>query len=90
MEEKKDKATEKMSYEQLENVAMQLQQKLMMAENNLRGINYTAMRLTWLFKTIENKGIFPEDFVTKCVAEIQEILTIEENEQSGTVADNKK
>jgi hypothetical protein len=84
MEEKK----EKLSYEQLENVAKQLQQRVMMAENRLRGIDYASMRLTWLFKVLENKDVFPASFVEKCSNEVVELLTIEEettDEQAGEV-----
>lgn len=68
----------KLSYEQLEQAAMQLQQRLMMAENRLRGIDFTSMRLTWLFKVIENKAVFSTEFLKKCVKEVEELLTIEE------------
>lgn len=78
MEEK----TEKLSYEQLENVAKQLQQRAMMAENRLRGIDYASMRLAWLFKVLENKTAFPEEFISKCAAEIQDLLTIDEEESN--------
>lgn len=78
MEEKEITKAEKLSYEQLEQAAMQLQQRLMMAENRLRGIDFASMRLTWLFKVIENKAVFSEDFVNKSVKEVEELLTIEE------------
>ena len=84
MEEK----TEKLSYEQLENVAKQLQQRVMMAENRLRGIDYASMRLTWLFKVLENKSAFPAEFVDKCSKEGVDLLTIDEentDEQAGEV-----
>lgn len=77
MEEKDTKAT-KLTYEQLEQAAMQLQQRLMMAENKLRGIDFAAMRLTWLFKVLENKSSFSAEYVNKCAKEVEEILTIEE------------
>ncbi len=77
MEEKKEKAT-KLTYEQLEQAAMQLQQRLMMAENKLRSIDFAGMRLTWLFKVIENKSSFSAEFVDKCAKEVEDILTIED------------
>lgn len=79
MEENKENiAAEKMTYEQLEQAAMQLQQRLMMAENKLRSIDFASMRLTWLFKVIENGKAFDKDFSDKCVSEIKELLTLEE------------
>lgn len=77
MEEKDTKAT-KLTYEQLEQAAMQLQQRLMMTENKLRSIDFAAMRLTWLFKVLENKSSFSAEYVNKCTKEIESILTIEE------------
>lgn len=77
MEEKDTKAT-KLTYEQLEQAAMQLQQRLMMAENKLRSIDFASMRLTWLFKVLENKESFLAEFINKCTKEIKELLTLEE------------
>lgn len=76
MEEKTE--TTKLTYEQLEQAAMQLQQRLMMAENRLRSIDFASMRLTWLFKVIENKDSFSEEFINKSSKEIEELLTLEE------------
>lgn len=76
MEEKTE--TTKLTYEQLEQAAMQLQQRLMMAENKLRSIDFASMRLTWLFKVLENKSSFSAEYVNKCAKEVEEILTIEE------------
>lgn len=76
MEEKNTKET-KLTYEQLEQVAAQLQQRLIMVENKLRSIDFAAMRLTWLFKVIENKASFSTEFADKCSREVEEILTIE-------------
>ncbi len=81
MEEKKETA-EKLSYEQLENAAMQLQQRLMLAENKLRSIDFASVRLTWLFKVLKNKESFPVEFVNKCSSEIEELLTIEDTNES--------
>lgn len=87
MEENKENITaEKMTYEQLEQAAMQLQQRLMMAENKLRSIDFASMRLTWLFKVIENGRAFDKEFSDKCVSEIKELLTLEEaSEESDKV-----
>lgn len=85
MEENKENiAAEKMTYEQLEQAAMQLQQRLMMAENKLRSIDFASMRLTWLFKVIENGKAFDKDFSDKCVSEIKELLTLEEPSEEET------
>ena len=78
MEDKETSTPSKPTYEQLEQVAMQIQQRLMAAENKLRSIDFTVMRLTWLFKVIENKGAFTEEFISKSSKEIEELLTLEE------------
>lgn len=78
MEDKETSTPSKPTYEQLEQVAMQMQQRLMVAENKLRSIDFTVMRLTWLFKVIENKEAFTEEFISKSSKEIEELLTLEE------------
>lgn len=80
MEEKVKEASgsDKLTYEQLEQAAMQLQQRLIMVENKLRSIDFASMRLTWLFKVIENKDSFSMEFLNKCSDEIKTLLTIEE------------
>lgn len=89
MEEKDTKAT-KLTYEQLEQAAMQLQQRLMMTEARLKSIDFATMRLTWLFKVIENKGSFSAEYVDKCSKEIESILTIEEAAPETTEAEPKE
>ena len=78
MEDKETSTPSKPTYEQLEQVVMQIQQRLMVAENKLRSIDFTIMRLTWLFKVIENKEAFTEEFISKSSKEIEELLTLEE------------
>lgn len=92
MEEKDTKAAPKLTYEQLEQAAMQLQQRLMMAENKLRSIDFASMRLTWLFKVLENKGSFSAEYANKCAEEVENILTIEEptTEETPEAEPNKE
>lgn len=77
MEEVKETAN-KLTYEQLEQTALQLQQRVIMAEGRLRSIDMVSMRLTWLFKALENKETFPSEFISKCSEEVVELLTLEE------------
>lgn len=82
MEEKTNQKENKLTYKQLEQVAVQLQQKLAMAESRLNNIDFASMRLTWLFRVIENKKEeFSKEFVSKCVKEIEDILTIDTTEE---------
>lgn len=80
MEEKEKVETKanKLSYEQLEQAAMQLQQRLMMTENKLNSIDFTAMRLNYLFKVLENKDVLSAEFVAKCAKEVEGLLTLDE------------
>lgn len=89
MEEKKAVATkadkpEKMSYEQLENVAHQLSEQAKHLYAKLQEANMTNMfkRLDYLFKVVENAHAFSEEFVTKCVAEIEDLMTVPESEET--------
>lgn len=75
MEEKKE---EKLSYEQLENVATQLRDRAVALEQQLKGINSALYRLGFLLKILEIKDVFPQDFVQKCAEEVVSLVTIEE------------
>lgn len=81
MEEKETKQASKPTYEQLEQYALQMQQRLVMTEDRLNAIDFASMRLTWLFRVIENNSKFSEYFVNKCSDEIQKLLTLEEQEK---------
>lgn len=79
MEEKKlEKKNEKMSYEELEQVASQLSQQSQQLYARLQQAEMTNLfkRLDLLFKVVENNHAFSEEFVTNCVKEIEEIMTI--------------
>ena len=68
----------KLSYEQLEQVALQLQQRAMQAEAKLGSINMTTLRLEYLFRVTDRANMFPSKFVDKCAAEIIELLEVKE------------
>lgn len=82
MEETKE-VPAKASYEQLEQLVVKLQQRLTMTEMKLRNIDFASLRLTWLFKVIENKDMFSVEFLNKCTEEIENILTIETAEEEA-------
>lgn len=79
MEETK---TEKPSYEQLENMAMQLKNRCMMLESRLESIDLTTTRLNYLFKVVDNASTFPAEFVTGIINEIVEFLEIKEETEN--------
>ena len=76
----KDERPEKLSYEQLENVAHQLSEQTKQLYMKLQAANMSNMfkRLDYLFKVIENGHMFKQDFLEKCIAEIEEIMTVPE------------
>lgn len=69
----------KLSYEELENVALKLQEqcKNLYMQNQELQAGLMFKRLDYLFKTLEYYSLLESDFVKKCAKEIQEILTIE-------------
>lgn len=77
--EENSKEQKKLSYEELENVAVQLQHRCVELERKLREISVASFRLDYLFKVIENKDNFSSDFVGDCVKEVEDILTIKDS-----------
>ena len=77
---KETERPEKMSYEQLENIAHQLSEQAKQLYMKLQDANMSNMfkRLDYLFKVVENGHMFKQDFLEKCIAEIEEIMTVPE------------
>ena len=69
--------TEKLSYEQLENVAAELQKRCATLYTELQNANMFNVfkRLDYLFKVVETKEVFPTDFVESCVTEVVSLMT---------------
>lgn len=100
MEEQKEKVVEmkpqvqrpeKMSYEQLENVAHQLSEQNRQLFAKLQELNMANMfkRLDYLFKVIESGHMFKQDFLEKCIAEIESLITIPKQEEESEVEDKE-
>ena len=91
---KKQDKSEKMSYEQLEQVAHQLSEQVRQLYSQLQKSNLNNMfkRLDYLFKVVENGHIFDQDFTNKCIDEIENIMTIQEESEGNTAdsVDNNK
>ena len=95
MEEQKGKAVEmkpqgaeqsqKMSYEQLEQVAHQLSEQARQLYGQLQKANLGNMfkRLDYLFKVVENGHMFKQDFLDRCVEEIEDIMTVPEEPENS-------
>lgn len=88
MEENKTKTVEmkteqkKLSYEELNNIASQLSQQNQQLYAQLQKVNMTNAfkRLDYLFKVIENGAMFNPEFLNNCISEIEESLTIREED----------
>ena len=96
MEEKKSKVVEmtpqtketeqqKMSYEQLEQVAHQLSEQARQLYSQLQKSNLGNMfkRLDYLFKVVENGHVFKQDFLDRCIKEIEDIMTVPEEPENS-------
>ena len=86
---KETEQSQKMSYEQLEQVAHQLSEQARQLYSQLQQSNMTNMfkRLDYLFKVVENSHVFKQDFLDKCIKEIEDIMTVPEepeNSEEGT------
>lgn len=75
---------QKMTYEQLEQVAHQLSEQAKQLYRKLQETNMITMfkRLDYLFKVVENKDSFNGGFVQSCVDEIQDILAISDEPEA--------
>lgn len=100
MEEQKKKVVEmntqaqrpeKLSYEQLENVAHQLSEQNRQLFAKLQELNMANMfkRLDYLFKVVENGHMFKQDFFEKCIAEIENLMTVPEQEEKIDTEDKE-
>lgn len=85
---KETEQSQKMSYEQLEQIAHQLSEQARQLYSQLQKSNMTNMfkRLDYLFKVVENGHMFKQDFLEKCIAEIEELMTVPEESEE----DNKE
>lgn len=98
MEEQKKKVVEtkpqvqrpeKMSYDQLESVAHQLSEQNRQMFAKLQELNMVNMfkRLDYLFKVVENGHMFKQDFLEKCIAEVESLMTVPEQEEEPETVD---
>lgn len=100
MEEQKKKVVEmkpqmqrpeKISYEQLEGVAHQLSEQNRQLFAKLQELNMTNVfkRLDYLFKVIENGHMFEQHFLEKCIAEVESLMTVPEQEEKPETEDKE-
>ena len=89
MEENVQQAPKKMSYEELENVAHQLSEQSRQLYTQLQAVKMDNVfkRLDYLFKVVENGPMFTPDFLNNCIAEIEELITIPEEQKTEDTKD---
>lgn len=82
---KETEQPQKMSYEQLEQVAHQLSEQARQLYGQLQKSNLSNMfkRLDYLFKVVENGHMFKQDFLDRCVKEIEDIMTVPEEPENS-------
>lgn len=81
MEENKE--TEKLSYEQLEQIATKLSIQNGELRKALQETAGVTKRLDYLFKTLDLAHLFSAEFVDKCVAEVEGYMTLPETEETS-------
>ena len=74
--------TKKLTYEQLEQYCSQLEQQARMLHQRLQETANVFRRLDYLFKILENQTCFSPSYIDDVVKEIQEIMTIPEEENT--------
>ena len=82
---------EKMSYEQLENITHQLSEQNRQLFAKLQELNVVNIfkRLDCLFKVIENGHMFEQGFLEKCIAEVESLMTVPEQEEKPETEDKE-
>lgn len=80
------KAKPQLTFDQLKQVASQLQKKCVELQKQLNAMNSVTLRLQLLFKVLECKDTFSAEFITKCTSEIEGLLTIPEEAETTTEA----
>lgn len=91
MKEEKASGTEKtmneqpkkLSYEELEKVAVQLQQQYLQVKQKMEALDATSIRLSFLFRVMDHVEAYPETFIMNVAQEIQDIITIPKEEVKG-------
>lgn len=50
-------------------------------QREINAVNNTITRLNYLFKVIENREAFSAEFIQDCVEEVENILSIKNNQE---------
>lgn len=73
----------KLSYEELEKIALNLQEQCQKLYSQVHELQVGMMfkRLDYLFKVLKYYSLLETNFVKKCAKEIQELLTVDNNNE---------
>jgi hypothetical protein len=76
---------QKLTYEQLNEACSQLYQQNQNLLKQLQQANMVNMfkRLDYLFQVLKYSTLFEEGFVSNCINEIQDAMTIQQEEKEG-------
>lgn len=87
----KNNAKKALSYDELKNIASQLQQQNAFLIEQLKKTNDESFykRIDFLFKVIEFNKLFPEEFVQKCVTGLIETITIVDDSEQLEKVESK-
>lgn len=90
--EVKMETKKKLTYEELENVCHQLSEQSRNLYQKLQELDLSNLfkRLDYLFKVVENKEAFPDEFFKKCVDEIITDMTPDNPTEEHTEETDKK
>lgn len=86
MEELKKESKKELSYQELQTVAVQLSEQNQRLQKSIQELNVTNIlnRLTFLFKVVEHKEVFTENFSKAVIKEIEELMTLPDNSDTKT------
>ncbi len=78
---------QKLSYEQLEEVAQQMNEQLKKVYQQLQEASMGNLfkRLDFLFKVLENAHMFDDTFVDTCTNEVVKLITLPEDKEDSLV-----
>lgn len=83
MEKQQNNNTKKVSYEELSNICNQLQTKCsqLMQQNLQLQQQHVLIRLEFLFKVLDKKENFDVNFVSTCIKEIVNLMSLNNKEE---------
>lgn len=75
----------KFTYEELETITKQMAQQIETMRNQLQqnSFNEAVARLNFSFQVLQNEKFFPKEYVDSIVADIQNILSVQKEEEGS-------